>query len=821
MISFQIDGQPLSIIKGTNIQIELNNNSFNTERVEGDIVFTFDVPAKPNDIVFQHARFVYVQRLKKYQCTILVANIQIASGDLYIQKATKQSYSCGLVLNPLPKDFSEKKIAENDYGAPVVISSNIAEHRQKWKAFLKASLDENSVYKFPLFVNTAFYGSSNEDYGWYLLPTDNVTGDNPSGYQASLATNDSVGLDKHYINRLLIDSSGNPIEVFSNSNRGCRLFNNSAVSNPNSFTFAPAIRLSWILEKIVNYAGYRICGNFNQHKDIQRIFSQSLRAMDGLPSQYDDIEVGATASISPAVNYYSEKEEDFTLLFSTIDGTQAYEFFTPTAGNYQFSVTINTYLPANFLKEGALTNGQGEDFKEAIIFMLGESFIQFPPHLNTILSNDWNQKIGRLENGQWSPYPWYSKVYTLEQLQSEIGYVGAGFYTFHFNFTQYLSANRHYSFFFEKMTGKTIDYLLVRTLENYHSIPITQEIDTFYKVYNSFANKLKFEQHVPNLTNGEFITNICNTFGLAMFIESTSGQMEFSFFKDILDSVNTLDLTSYVLSDKYSIEKYEPKTYLFKTKSLHSEEIDENKLLPPVRTHAHLPDAVNHFGKICFVENENQYRIAEKIGDAIENWIFVWNPYSGNNQVLEIGEGQQEEITLSFATPNMKITDEQIAYKNFIMQIESEGCSPIFNTGNNTFEMILVNYHGREELRISQNSRVYYESVSPVNIGKNGEEKEGLNLSINGKNSLEQFVTPWLQFLSSHEKVYHRFIFTLPVFLEVIKLLKPQNTTPDKQTRWVLVNNTRLIPIKMVFQFTEGSRSILADIEFAKEVVGV
>ncbi len=821
MLSILIDGQAVFISKGATFRLQMQNSAFSTEKIEGDIVFTFDVPANKNDLIFKHARYVYVQRYRKYSCCLLAGGVEIAKGDLYIQKASQNQYSCGLVLNPLPEEFSEKKLSENSYGDPVIISRNAREHKSKWKEFLRNSLNESSVYKFPLFIDTAFYGSSNEDFGWFLLPSDNSAGQNPSGFQASLNTNDNVGLDKCYLNRLFVNSSGSIIEEFSGRNRGIRLFNNDTVSNPNSFAFAPAIRLLWILEKVLTNAGYSLYGNFHSNRDIQRIFSQSLRALDGLPSQYDSTAAGVSVTIEPAVSFGNQTEEELILPFSTSGNTQAC-YFTPTAnGNYRFNVSINTYLPANFLSEGVVPGDEGMTYREAVIFIVMESYADFPNFLEGYATQDWNLGIGYMENGEWTDYPYYFKIYTLDQLRSQIGYTGAGFYAFNFNFTCGLFARMEYRFFFGKVTGNTITSLFITALDNYTNIPITQEISTFYKVYNSFADKLKFEQHVPGLTNGEFITTLCNAFGLSMFMESSTGQVELSFFKDILNSAQALDLTEYLLNGESAIEKYEPKKYVFKMESLQSEEIDENKLLPPVRTFAQLPDATANFGKICFVENENQYRIAERVGDAVANWIFVWNPYSGNNQTLEIGEGEKEEISAGFITPNMKITDEKVSYKNFILQIEAQGCSPVFNTGNRDFEMILVNCHGREELRFDSGNRVYYESASPVNIGRNGESKSGVSLSVQGENSLAQFVSPWLHFLSSFEKIHHRFILSLPAFLEVIRLLKPQDVPPERQIRWALVDNVRLMPVKMDFQFTEGSTNILADIEFAKERVEV
>ena len=48
MISIHIEGKELYIKEGISITMELNNSIFNTEKIEGDIIFTFDVQAEQN-----------------------------------------------------------------------------------------------------------------------------------------------------------------------------------------------------------------------------------------------------------------------------------------------------------------------------------------------------------------------------------------------------------------------------------------------------------------------------------------------------------------------------------------------------------------------------------------------------------------------------------------------------------------------------------------------------------------------------------------------------------------------------------------------------
>lgn len=817
MIEIRIEEQPLYISKKTTLQLEVQNNAFTVNRIEGDIVFTFDVSAAKNDLVFKQARFVYVQRYKKYTCNVLVAGIEIAVGDLYIQKATNTNYSCGLVINPFPIDFAENKLSENDYGEDIIISKSAEVHRIAWEVFLKNSLRENSIYKFPLFINTAFYGAANKDFGWFLLPKDTPSGNNQSGFQASLNTNDKVGLDKCYLNRLFTDSYGSIIEEWSSGNRGIRLFNNTAANNPNSFAFAPAIQLLWIFQKVIENGGYQIIGNFQTESAIKKIYSQSLRALDGLASQFDNAVAKTTVTITPSVSFVDTTEEDLILPF-IVDNQQYYCIKPLSSRGYQFSVSINTYLPANLLLSGTDPKDAGITYKDAVIFLLMEEWEEFPEYLYDLSTQDWNKGIGYLSNGKYTPFDSYFKIYTLNQLQSQIGYNGAGFYTFNFNFSQNLVANRKYKLFFGKVRGYTFTDLCITRLKEYQNIYITQNLSAFHNLCNIFANKLKFSEHVPGLSNSDFISTICNCFGLSMFIDSTKKQIEFSFFRDILNFAQAIDLSAYLLNKKSYIEKNDPKKYRFRLDSISIEDIDETKLLPPVRTYSQLPNAVTHYGKICFVENENRYHIAERVGDAVQNWVFRWNPYAGNNQILEIGEGDNEDITPQMKIPNMKIAEEKANDgSHFLLNIEMEGCSPIFATGNKEFEMILINYIGRKKLNLDS---VYYEHATPVCMDRQGNQEQGISLTATGTNSVgETYTAPWLSFLASYEKICHTFLLPVSAFMEVLQLLKPQDVPINRQTRFVIIDSVKLMPIKMTFQFTEGSRNIIAEIVFAKERV--
>jgi hypothetical protein len=83
MFKLIVDNKEIFIRKNTSVQLEVNNSIFSTEKTEGEVIFTFDVPAKQNDLIFDHARFVFVKRMKKYECKIEVGGYLIGKGDLY------------------------------------------------------------------------------------------------------------------------------------------------------------------------------------------------------------------------------------------------------------------------------------------------------------------------------------------------------------------------------------------------------------------------------------------------------------------------------------------------------------------------------------------------------------------------------------------------------------------------------------------------------------------------------------------------------------------------------------------------------------------
>jgi len=80
----------------------------------------------------------------------------------------------------------------------------------------------------------------------------------------------------------------------------------------------------------------------------------------------------------------------------------------------------------------------------------------------------------------------------------------------------------------------------------------------------------------------------------------------------------------------------------------------------------------------------------------------------------------------------------------------------------------------------------------------------------------EIYIKPYLDMIGGYEPVTAQFLFPLHAFLEVVNLFKPQAGSPSSQTRWVMINNIKMLPLQMKFEFTQGKNFIKSEIKMAK-----
>ncbi|HPE39864.1 MAG TPA: hypothetical protein PLI77_02115 [Bacteroidales bacterium] len=238
-------------------------------------------------------------------------------------------------------------------------------------------------------------------------------------------------------------------------------------------------------------------------------------------------------------------------------------------------------------------------------------------------------------------------------------------------------------------------------------------------------------------------------------------------------------------------------------------------MIDPCDMYWDLPDAKTNLGKFCFVVKENVIYQAKKIESESEDWLYGWRIYAGNINILNVGSGTKTELKSKVSIPYLKRCGKYDTF-NLVPVIPKKGYSPIFNASENSdFEMIFLTHYNNEKFWLSSYSSFVYKECFRPAVPDQAPGWAAALSPIGEKSSGELLIAPWLEYISNYDKVTHKFAFPIAIFLEVISLLKPQENTPEDQKRYLLVNGSKLMPIKMEFQFRADYDKVLTKIEFA------
>lgn len=344
MLSISVNGQSLFIPADTAISWQQPNAAFSPDQLSADIVWTFSLPAQPNALILDHAGFVYCSSYRRYPATVSFQGLVLATGFLYIQQADADSLSCGMTLGGFDQAFASRRLADNSLPPDITIASSINGHNDGWRQFLADSLSPDSFYKFFLFYSADFYS-----------PDDNPSFGHFASLPSPLEDASAADLAISFVNRLFLDDQGNIIETpathpsdLSPNLQGLRLFNDS--TSRSGYTFAPAIRLDWLLHQIFSRASFSLSGTFLADTRIHNLFLQSLHAMDAPTAIYADSRfVAINDAVEPSNDYPNVEPTPF------LHNGTPYRSFIPAADSLTVSFSLS--LPLDQL----LTN-QTEDF---------------------------------------------------------------------------------------------------------------------------------------------------------------------------------------------------------------------------------------------------------------------------------------------------------------------------------------------------------------------------------------------------------------------------------------------------------------------------
>jgi len=889
MITISVGGTPLFIPEDTALVLEQNNAALSDDGITADIVWTFEIPAEPNQRILGAVQYLWSSGNRRYDCELAVDGVPISRGYLYVQSSSdERTLQCGMVANNFTVGFGEKMLRENDYGDDIVISETESNHKTGWRQFLLDSLKASSVYKFFLFMDSQFY-SDNEDYGYYKDKISPLVNDNRENREFTFG----------YVNRLFWLRSWSTwhgtsgftdtlVEDAESSKRGARIFNKDYNGKKNGYCFAPALRLDWLVRKVLANAGLSSKGTFFQSEEIKRLYSQSMNAMDGDTFDYgiytwlqvrgnitasndtitncQPFRIDADSNEHTAFKWGSNVSIGFRLLLPVDELQHVEENETVGLGTNQgyayvdfkkkdevYAIAIRpsgAELPNLRMSTGSNEADGTKVFKYGK-FPTGDELIsRANTHDDpTDLGDIWLTGNGNCRfNWWWGPIPesvhsfqFYTDTNSmLIQLtrsdQKRVNFVGdLGGYTegtvaplWRPNwssttklFLQLVKCKIH--------TTDDPDVLITASgarqfnsmepcsfgeLEGItdYEIQDTLTLDSTDIPLNIFSHILKWKEHVPNLSNGEFLSKMSQAFGLAMFVNPMTREVQLDFFVDVMRG-SCFDISQWVTAKER--QEYSPKEYTITMKTvIGKKEVSERNQAETANTKDVLPPASIRKNKHALVLNELVNRRSTQIKDQSK---FRWEQAGGDTRSLKAGAKdakEREEVEIDVMIPNMAYADElSTAADKYMCQIEAKGCSPMLDEDySGEFDMVLQQYRGTRYIENIGN----IEDANPTIYDQEGNEvANAINLSAVGKRSIgEMWLKPLYDMKGDSDR--YRIVAHLPAwaFLQVMATLQPQEGSIYEQKRWILCDGIRIMPTRISSELS-GRDTVICTIEGA------
>lgn len=867
MISILIGGKPLFIPKETVLVLEQHNYILDDEEPAGDIVWTFELPAESNAPLIGDERYIYVAGRRKYDCEVRYAGMPFSKGELYVQSSKdEKKLSCGIVANAFGVGFGNRMLCENDYGNDITISRSPDTHRSDWVSFLKSTLGNESIIKFMLFADEKFY-KENEDYGYFNGKISSLMQDASEDLFCKYINRLFFDDQNNIIQNTTASRQG--VRVFNEASLSKQNGYAFAPAIRLDWLMRQIMRNAnlklsgdWVSNK---YVRRLFAQSFNAlDGDVYQYGVQTMLELSGNLNRYSE-SIEGCQKYSYGGNTYTSfgwagnVNFSFRALLPVGELLHTGEMVKSIPGGsngnygfrakrtdeiYAFCVRTNNAARPSIRMYLGWSDGSGSK-----VFAYG----RWPTNNELIERADVNSNgvirdITITGNGNcriwyegtWGAWPVFSthsfRFYSptnsmLIQLthskSNNILYSAAlGGYT-EGNITpgwkpaDWSSTDRLYIELVKCTIGSTNDVLAktsifmdndidagdwgdIESITDYE-VQESLELDTTDNALNIFGNILRWKDHVPDISNGEFIQKVCRLFGLNMYANPLSHEVQLSFFAGI-DKARSFDISEFVF-EKERLE-YDPHEYSITIAStLKGNDVAEANIIHPARGKSELPSPMTNKMKHVYVENEKAYRRSSKEDDSSR---FIWKQAGGDNRPLlagSIGE-TKERVSIDVNIPNMTWVDSKKKEKYFC-EAENEGCSSMFDENyDGRFDMVLMQYRGKRLIHLqnggAQTTDAYIEEANPTRLNSEGDiAGDYLDMSAVGEKSIgEMWLKPLYDFKGNCERF--RFSASLPgwAFVKMMSLLQPQTGNTPEQHRWIMVNNKRFLPIKISYELS-------------------
>lgn len=843
MISIYVNDSQLVLGRNTTLTVEFNNALFANPDVDGDISFSFSLPVEGNERLLGFPNMPQCGGARKLPCTVYCNGNFSWNGQLVVQKASFNTLSAALVINPYPDGFGKRMMTENEDNE-IEISDSLSAHDTAWAQFLAASIHNQDV-KFAPFFNADGYGSDNDNWGFW-----------------------KGSMRRKVVNELffdgggnLIDSVRNPFSKANNSHFDLQKYDGkdeetgemrySKYTEHNQLAFCPQIRIAKVFEIWCRNAGYSLVNHLGE--DLNKTFMQSQRSLDGTKAQYvnDEEVIIETQAKTYVTNGFHWCESYYLNGQSQDCYVHDGEVWLPVTGTWELSVE-GIFDPD--MKEEIQSPNDYAKLKKVMLYAYdGTGQVNIDDIVAGIENVLYVNEIEKTGSFSIEKKIVVNHTFTDEGIRF------------------LLCCNVEYHCFEQNyMTGELVEQILTKwqKVENVRMKIVFRLLgaDTVQRGLNIFRRRFRIVETLPEVTNAAFLKAMMETMGLCYFVSNKTKRVEIVPFA-MLRNAGSLDLTNWELTRETDLQTPEETLQTFRLKPLKDENYNEDLRLTDMGGND-LPDPYTKHKHLVLLTKTNTLYRAETEEDEEENWIEKWEEYSGNPDKLETGNGEEQNCEPGVSIPHQRFTGTS-ENDDFLTGIQVIGeamlnmflmaghpmemaeiirkvwekmitnnsdpqnnehdtatnelpqfmvadfviSSDIYNPGEKNSDIILTQYRGlrkREYFMNENGGYVWNEVMLPV---WNGE----FSLTAKGENSLgEKYVKPVLE-LANHKTITYKLRLPVNMMQPVEDLLRPSDLPPERQTRFIVIRNVKTVPKKITFQIdNDRDDTVLCQIEAVK-----
>ncbi|MBR3573044.1 MAG: hypothetical protein IKN99_07305 [Bacteroidales bacterium] len=780
MIQIFVNGTPLTLYSDTTLNIELNNALFAEDSIEGDIVYSFEMPADSNNTkALGFENIPLVRGKKTHQCLVTKGKTQILKGTLLIQKSGKERITAAIACNNYPEGFAKRSVNKNQC-EPTKVSAGIREHRENWEKFMKRCMEEDGDIKFAPFVNEEAYGQENEDFGF------------------------REGFNKGKIVNRIKESDGQTVMAF---NEEIDLVEKDGLHvEKNQECLCPQIRLTAILRNIAENAGYNLTDNING--ELSKVFIQGVRLLDGDITQYGELNTVSGA-------WKSEKGSMACRILTDLDwdgawtGTQRERYIMNMDQNEEATEEPTLAAPGryHFKIEWGIA-GMASPMNEETFLLVYRDNTDSPENILIRYplgapSEEWR---GMSRNGR-------------PILQTK--YIGRVYVPPTFT-------NTRLNFAVKQLVkdGRTGNMRYGSNLRGYMQASIEGPVRcTIQNALNIYSREFRTNELLPNVTNSEFIRKTITSLGLNWFTDARSKRIEVSAMRDIMNA-KAIDISEKTLKNETTENRTERKKVKLRVAQV--QEFDKDKERYMGEAEAGELDSRPTFGhknEVWLYKPANGYVKAEEEEDADESWKCSWKLKGGNGETLETGEGETEEVRTEFKAPAnttaleyatlewSNLSEEHKAYG--LPNIPLKMASPMSEEQeDNPSDIIMLYHRGKSDRNPAQGGlKAAGEAFEMMHAAYPGQ----FSLMAKGDNSLgEKYMKEYVKARKANDRMTYKLYAETVEMLEIIETLKPHEVKPQNQIRFIYADGVKSLPQKIRIELVSGQEKALMEIEAVK-----